>query len=111
MFLNSIIPPADFMPIKTRIIWDFDQELSGVRMYGHVKITGVINRRVNQTMALIEREESTVNKWIMGGWRSGSAAPLHGDGRGFESLIAHQPSLERSEKRRLPRRSEAQAGE
>jgi hypothetical protein len=29
----------------------------------------------------------------MGGWRSGSAAPLHGDGRGFESLIAHQPSL------------------
>ena len=29
----------------------------------------------------------------MGGWRSGSAAPLHGDGRGFESLIAHQPSF------------------
>ena len=28
-----------------------------------------------------------------GGWRSGSAAPLHGDGRGFESLIAHHPSL------------------
>ncbi len=28
-----------------------------------------------------------------GGWRSGSAAPLHGDGRGFESLIAHQPSF------------------
>ena len=25
-----------------------------------------------------------------GDWRSGSAAPLHGDGRGFESLIAHQ---------------------
>src|ERR1700690_3541266 len=24
-----------------------------------------------------------------GDWRSGSAAPLHGDGRGFESLIAH----------------------
>ncbi len=46
-----------------------------------------------------------------GGWRSGSAAPLHGDGRGFESLIAHQLSPERSEKRRLPRRSEAQTGE
>ena len=29
----------------------------------------------------------------LGGWRSGSAAPLHGDGRGFESLIAHQPSF------------------
>ena len=28
-----------------------------------------------------------------GDWRSGSAAPLHGDGRGFESLIAHHSDL------------------
>ena len=35
---------------------------------------------------------STFPLWP-GDWRSGSAAPLHGDGRGFESLIAHQPSL------------------
>ena len=29
------------------------------------------------------------NGSILGDWRSGSAAPLHGEGRGFKSLIAH----------------------
>src|ERR1035441_9828112 len=63
--------------------------------------------------------------WRSGGWRSGSAAPLHGDGRGFESLIAHHPSLsaslrvtdgrpalrsEHSGERRLPRRSKTKTG-
>ena len=46
------------------------------------------------------------NIWL-GGWRSGSAAPLHGDGRGFESLIAHQSfALSAAERKRVgwPRR-------
>jgi hypothetical protein len=37
LFLYSIIPPADVVPIKTWIIWDFDQELSGVRMFAHAE--------------------------------------------------------------------------
>ena len=33
IFLDPIIPPADLMPIKTRIFWDLDQRMSGVLIY------------------------------------------------------------------------------
>ena len=49
------------------------------------------------------------NMPVAGGWRSGSAAPLHGDGRGFESLIAHQP-FARNAAGNEDRRGVAQAG-
>jgi len=40
MFFYPIIVPADFMPIKTRIIWALDQELSGTRTLAHAQIMG-----------------------------------------------------------------------
>jgi len=41
MFLYPIIPPADFMPIKTRIIWNLDQKLSGAWTFAQTRIMGV----------------------------------------------------------------------
>jgi hypothetical protein len=35
IFLYPIISPADFMPIKTWIIWNLDQKLSGAWTFAH----------------------------------------------------------------------------
>ena len=41
------------------------------------------------------------NECASGDWRSGSAGPLQGQGRGFKSLIAHHPRTSRSAAKRI----------
>ncbi len=40
VFLYSIVASIDFMPIETRIIWDFGQKLPGAEPFGryHLRI-------------------------------------------------------------------------
>src|SRR5208283_768064 len=88
-------------------------------------VPGSFSLDTNAPLPDCQNPTNWANLFKAGGWRSGSAAPLHGDGRGFESLIAHQPSLsaslratdgrpalrsEHSGERRLPRRSKTKTG-
>jgi hypothetical protein len=58
MFLYPIIVPAGFMPIKTRKIWNLNQELSGARAVAHVRMMGVTIGGVNRILALFKSNKS-----------------------------------------------------
>ena len=87
--LSKIFSPAKIGRIEcsaplllTGLVFGSEPNFEKIRRVGRKKYSPLSPKRAWDRMA-----------HGPGGWRSGSAAPLHGDGRGFESLIAHQPSF------------------